>query len=101
MGFKIASLQDLTFKHPVKIAGSEIECEFRVLDDDSLAKLAERGDTPFIQAVLKSWDGVEDDDGSPAPCGPAQIAALCRYAIARQAILKAYWQGLQQAAEGN
>jgi len=38
--------------------------------------------------------------GDPAPAA-GWITALCRYAIARQAILKAYWQGLQQAAEGN
>jgi len=73
----------------------------RVLDDDRLKALADDGDLPFIQAVLKSWDGVEGDDGRPQACTPEAVAALCRYAIARQAILKTYWEGLQQAAEGN
>lgn len=101
MGFRIASLDNLTFRQPVKIAGATFTCEFRVLDDERLKQLAEQGDLAFLDAVLSNWAGIEDEDGRPLPFCQEHIEALCRYAIARQALLRAYWEGIAQAAEGN
>ena len=66
-----------TYKWPVTVEypsdGGHFEKQsfdvvFKRLGRSKFSELVDKGDIELLEAVLESWEGIEDEDGKPVPC---------------------------------
>nr|VFK58187.1 MAG: hypothetical protein BECKUNK1418G_GA0071005_100236 [Candidatus Kentron sp. UNK]VFK68299.1 MAG: hypothetical protein BECKUNK1418H_GA0071006_100136 [Candidatus Kentron sp. UNK] len=70
----------------------EFTASFRVLPDDQLEELMDRGEEAFLKGILVGWEGIDDDDGNPVSPSPEAITRMSGIIYVRTAIYRAYWQ---------
>lgn len=108
--FKLADLSDLVIEAPVDAAaaaagGGAVAVRFtlhcRVLPDEAIARLAERGDRALLDGVVCGWAGVAGDDGAPLPFSPEHFARVSAFACLRVAMVGAYYEAVARAARKN
>lgn len=101
-----------TFAHAVKVlvpvdGGHEpqsFKAVFKVLATDREAEFdlsTATGSTEFLRAIVVGMDELVDAAGAPLPYSDALRDRLLRLPFVRVALVKAYFEAIRKATEGN
>lgn len=108
--FKI--VENRTFKHTVKVMmpsdggydSEEFEATLKYLQTEEVGKFdlnAVDGTTNFLKHIVVRLDGLTDENGQPLPYSDKLRDLVISMPNAREAILKAFFNAVGKACEGN
>ena len=99
-----------TYKWPVTVEypsdGGHFEKQsfdvvFKRLGRSKFSELVDKGDIELLEAVLESWEGIEDEDGKPVPCTAAVRKEFFDDPYFCRGVVKAYLESLEGAPAKN
>lgn len=77
------------------------DATFKRLGRTEFSKLADKGDTELLEAVLDGWDGVLDEDDKPVAYTAANRRDLFEDPYFCRGVIKAYLESLEGAQVKN